>query len=90
MGTNSPQSVRNVSAKRGAAGLRGEAQRIVELAQIRPGDHITVAGWPPDHLEVIDTSDRALLTVRAPTGRELKIGRHCVGSIVVADREARA
>jgi len=26
-----------------------QAQRSVELAQIRPGDHITVTGWPPAH-----------------------------------------
>lgn len=67
-----------------------QAQRSVELAQIRLGDHITVTGWPPMHLEVIDTSDRELLTVRAPTGRELKIGRQCVGSIVAAGGEALA
>lgn len=58
------------------------AQRTVELAQIRPGDHITVSGWPPAHLEVVDASDPALLTIRAPSGAELKIGRQCVGTVV--------
>lgn len=57
------------------------AQRTVELAQIRPGDHITVSGWPPMHLEVIDASDPALLLVRGPSGRELKIGRLVVATV---------
>lgn len=55
-----------------------EAQRKVDAAQIRTGDLVMIAGWPPAHFEVLDTSDPALLVVRAPTGRELKVGRQAV------------
>lgn len=58
------------------------AQRRVELAGIKPGDRVLVTGWPPEPLEVIDAADRALLTVRAPTGRELRVGRYSVASIL--------
>lgn len=65
------------------------AQRRIEVAKIKPGDHVTISGWPPAHFEVVDGSDPALLVIRAPTGRELKIGRQCVAAIVPAPREAQ-
>jgi len=42
----------------------------------RVGDQVLVKGWPPsDVLEVIDTSDRALLVLQTPAGATLKVGR---------------
>jgi hypothetical protein len=42
----------------------------------RVGDQVLVKGWPPsDVLEVIDTSDRALLILQTPSGTTLKVGR---------------
>lgn len=45
----------------------------------KPGDHVIVKGWPPSRqLEVVDTSDRSLLTLKASNGSTLKIGRLAV------------
>jgi len=42
----------------------------------RVGDSVIVKGWPPSNvLEVIDTSDRALLVLQTPAGTTLKVGR---------------
>lgn len=43
------------------------------------GDLVVVRGWPPSTaMEVIDTSDRALLTLQTPSGTMLKVGRLAV------------
>ena len=40
------------------------------------GYQVVVKGWPPSNvLEVIDTSDRALLVLQTPAGTTLKVGR---------------
>lgn len=42
----------------------------------RVGDQVLIKGWPPSNvLEVIDTSDRALLILQTPSGATLKVGR---------------
>ena len=42
----------------------------------KPGDQVVVKGWSPgDVLEVVDTSDPALLTLHTPGGAQLKVGR---------------
>jgi len=42
----------------------------------RAGDQVLVKGWPPSNvLEMIDASDRALLTLQTPSGATLKVGR---------------
>jgi len=45
----------------------------------RIGDQVRVRGWPPSTVfEVADTSDRALLTLRTPSGAVLRVGRLAV------------
>lgn len=54
---------------------------MTDLTQysLKPGDHVIVKGWPPSRqLEVVDTSDRSLLTVKASNGSTLKVGRLAV------------
>jgi len=42
----------------------------------RVGDQVVVKRWPPSNvLEVVDTSDQALLTLQTPGGATLKVGR---------------
>lgn len=55
---------------------------------IRVGDRILIAGWPPHALEVIDTTDPALLVVIGPTGREFKVGRSTVAAILTKEQQA--
>lgn len=43
------------------------------------GDQVVIKGWPPSKvLEVVDVSDRALLTLQTPSGAQLKVGRLAV------------
>lgn len=49
--------------------------------RIRIGDAVRLAGGPAVWLEVIDTSDPALLTLRAPAGQLLKAGRATVSEV---------
>ena len=46
--------------------------------RIRIGDHVYVENMPVMALEVIDTSDPALIVMRAPNGMTLKAGRKTV------------
>lgn len=64
-----------------------EMAKRIESATIRIGDHVLIAGWPPHALEVIDTTDPALLVVIGPTGRELKVGRLTVAVILPKERK---
>ena len=42
----------------------------------RLGDQVVIKGWPPSPtLEVVDVNDRALLTLQAPGGALLRVGR---------------
>lgn len=45
----------------------------------RTGDQVLVTGWPTSTvLEVVDTSDSALLTLQTPNGATLRVGRLAV------------
>lgn len=46
--------------------------------RIRLGDHVFLQNTPVMPLEVIDTSDPALIVLRAPNGAVLKAGRKTV------------
>jgi hypothetical protein len=49
------------------------------MSRIKPGDRVHVKGWPADvSLEVIDTSDRSIVTLRSEYGATLKVGRLAV------------
>ena len=52
-----------------------------------PGDRVFVKGWPPVSLEVVDCSDRSIVTLRSEYGATLKIGRLAV---VLADEGRKA
>jgi hypothetical protein len=44
--------------------------------QFHLGDHVVVLGWPPaEHMEVVGIGDRAMLTLRLPSGAHIKVGR---------------
>ena len=46
--------------------------------RIRTGDHVYLENMPVMALEVIDTSDPALIVLRSPNGATLKAGRKTV------------
>jgi hypothetical protein len=55
------------------------------------GDSVIVNGWPASTvLEVTDASDRSLLTLRAPNGASLKVGRLAVTTPSETDTELEA
>lgn len=53
----------------------------IQVATIRPGDHVRLVGGPTCWLEVIDANDPARLTLAAPNGVQLKCGRQTVAEI---------
>lgn len=54
----------------------------MEQNRVRIGDRVLVEGWSPIAFEVTDTSDRALVTVRSPAGREFRIGRKAIARVL--------
>lgn len=44
-------------------------------SRIKPGDRVYLQNMPVLALQVIDTSDPALIVLRAPNGATLKAGR---------------
>jgi len=62
------------------------AQRL-QAAQIRPGDHVRVVGLGAVWMvvqEVQDTSDPSLVTLQAPSGALLRVGRQAISEIQTA------
>lgn len=53
----------------------------IRTAVIRPGDMVRLVGGPACWLEVVDTSDPALLTLAAPNGCQLKCGRQTISEV---------
>ena len=51
----------------------------------KPGDSVVIKGWPPREMEVTDTRNPILLTVRAPNGATLRVGRETVVPVGVRD-----
>jgi hypothetical protein len=51
----------------------------------KPGDTVVLKGWPPQEMMVTDNRNAALLTVRAPNGAALRVGRETVVPIGVRD-----
>ena len=45
------------------------------MSRIKPGDRVFVKGWPPISLEVVDASDRSIITLRSEHGALVKVGR---------------
>jgi hypothetical protein len=45
------------------------------MSRLKPGDCVFVKGWPPVSLEVIDCSDRSIVTLRSEHGELVKVGR---------------
>jgi hypothetical protein len=52
----------------------------------RVGDQCVIKGWPPVTLEIIDTSDPAMLTLRGPTGQTMRVGRLACVPIPTTER----
>jgi hypothetical protein len=51
----------------------------------KPGDSVVLRGWPPREMKVTDTRNPVLLTVRAPNGATLRVGRETVVPVGVRD-----
>jgi hypothetical protein len=58
------------------------------MSKIRVGDRVYIQGMPVMPLEVIDTSDPALIVLRAPNGATLKAGRKTVIRVETQARES--
>ena len=52
------------------------------MSRLKPGDRVFVKGWPPVSLEVIDCSDRSIVTLKSEYGAILKAGRFTVIPVV--------
>lgn len=53
----------------------------LEPATLRVGDHVRLVGGPSCWLEVMETTDPALITLAAPNGVQIKAGRQTVSEI---------
>lgn len=54
--------------------------------RVRVGDRILVEGWSPIEFEVVDISDRALVTVRSTAGKEFRVGRRAIARVLPRER----
>lgn len=57
------------------------AEQRLAATRIQVGDAVKLAGGPSCWLEVVSTDDPSLLTLRAPSGVEVKAGRQTVAEI---------
>jgi hypothetical protein len=57
------------------------------MSRIKVGDKVFVRGWPPVSLEVIDTRDRSIITLRSEHGALVKVGRLVVVKVQETEQE---
>lgn len=58
-----------------------EVNRRIEVARLKPGDAVALAGCSGQRFQVINTDDPALLVLKSGTGTEFRAGRMTITEI---------